>query len=55
MFDRSIDVHVASLRKKLGHEVNGHERIKTIRGAGYMYTGGDRQLPPGETQWGSSR
>ncbi|MDJ0622395.1 MAG: response regulator transcription factor [Desulfocapsaceae bacterium] len=39
MFDRSIDVHIASLRKKLGHEVNGHERIKTIRGAGYMYTG----------------
>lgn len=39
MFDRSIDVHIASLRKKLGHELDGHERIKTIRGAGYMYTG----------------
>lgn len=38
MFDRSIDVHVASLRKKLGHEINGMERIKTIRGVGYMYT-----------------
>ncbi len=39
MFDRSIDVHIASLRKKLGHEFEGTERIKTIRGAGYMYTG----------------
>ena len=37
MFDRSIDVHVASLRKKLGHEINGRERIKTIRSVGYMY------------------
>ena len=38
MFDRSIDVHVSSLRKKLGPEINGLERIKTIRSAGYMYT-----------------
>jgi two-component system response regulator CpxR len=38
MFDRSIDVHVASLRRKLGHESHGMERIKTIRSVGYMYT-----------------
>ena len=38
MFDRSIDVHVASLRKKLGHEIYGMERIKTIRSVGYMYS-----------------
>ncbi len=37
-FDRSIDVHVASLRKKLGHEYLGRERIRTIRGTGYMFT-----------------
>jgi len=37
MFDRSIDVHVSSLRRKLGQESNGMERIKTIRGIGYMY------------------
>jgi two-component system response regulator CpxR len=37
-FDRSIDVHVASLRRKLGHEINGLERIKAIRSVGYMYT-----------------
>jgi DNA-binding response OmpR family regulator len=36
-FDRSIDTHVSNLRKKLGHEVNGLERIKTVRGVGYIY------------------
>lgn len=36
-FDRSIDVHISSLRKKLGHEAAGRERIKTIRGVGYLY------------------
>jgi len=41
IFDRSIDVHVASLRKKFGAEVGGLERIKAIRGVGYMYIGGD--------------
>lgn len=37
-YDRSIDVHVSKLRKKLGHEVSGMERIKTIRSVGYLYT-----------------
>jgi DNA-binding response OmpR family regulator len=36
-YDRSIDVHVSKLRKKLGHEVSGMERIKTIRSVGYLY------------------
>lgn len=36
-YDRSIDVHISSLRKKLGHELAGLERIKTIRGVGYLY------------------
>lgn len=36
-FDRSIDVHVSSLRKKLGHGAANAERIKTIRGVGYFY------------------
>ncbi len=35
--DRSVDMHVSSLRRKLGHKVNGVERIKTVRGAGYQY------------------
>jgi two-component system response regulator CpxR len=38
LFDRSIDVHVSSLRKKLGHEIDGRERIKTVRSVGYLYT-----------------
>ncbi|HEX8141213.1 MAG TPA: response regulator transcription factor [Pyrinomonadaceae bacterium] len=36
-FDRSIDMHVSHLRKKLGHRVQGVERIKTVRGVGYIY------------------
>ena len=35
--DRSIDTHLSNLRRKLGHEVNGVQRIKTIRGVGYIY------------------
>jgi two-component system, OmpR family, response regulator CpxR len=40
--DRSIDVHVSNLRKKLGVLPGGGERIKTVRGFGYQYT----QLEP---------
>src|SRR6266404_940005 len=36
-FDRSLDTHVSNLRKKLGHQVNGVERIKTVRSVGYIY------------------
>jgi len=36
-FDRSLDVHVSNLRKKLGHMCGQHERIKTVRGLGYIY------------------
>lgn len=35
--DRSIDVHVSSLRKKLGSSSDGSERIKSVRGVGYIY------------------
>lgn len=37
--DRSIDVHVSNLRKKLGVSPAGGDRIKTVRGCGYQYTG----------------
>jgi two-component system response regulator CpxR len=37
-YDRSIDMHLSSLRKKLGPLANGEERIKTVRGIGYQYT-----------------
>jgi DNA-binding response OmpR family regulator len=36
-FDRSIDMHVSKVRKKLG-DSDAEEHIKTIRGAGYIFT-----------------
>ena len=36
-YDRSIDVHVSALRRKLGNRVGELERIKTVRGVGYQY------------------
>lgn len=36
-FDRSIDMHISNLRKKLGHQFGAVERIKTVRGVGYIY------------------
>ena len=36
-FDRSIDMHVSKLRRKLGDPPGGGERIKTIRGVGYIF------------------
>jgi DNA-binding response OmpR family regulator len=37
VFDRSIDMHISHLRKKLGHRAGEVERIKTVRGIGYVY------------------
>jgi len=36
-FDRSLDVHISNLRRKLGPAEEGGERIKTVRGVGYQY------------------
>jgi len=36
VFDRSVDVHVWSLRKKLGDDPKNPRFIRTLRGAGYM-------------------
>lgn len=36
-FDRSIDVHVAALRKKLGDDARNPRFIRTIRGVGYAF------------------
>ena len=36
-YDRSIDMHVSNLRRKLGPTKEGQERIETIRGIGYQY------------------
>lgn len=37
-FDRSLDMHVSNLRKKLGTRADGSDRIKTVRSVGYIYT-----------------
>jgi len=39
-YDRSIDMHVSNLRRKLGPTSDGAERIETIRGIGYQYRSG---------------
>lgn len=36
-YDRSIDMHISNLRRKLGPASDGSERIETIRGIGYQY------------------
>ena len=37
VYDRSLDVHISNLRKKLGPAPDGGKRISTIRGTGYIY------------------
>lgn len=44
VFDRSIDVHISSLRRKLGDDFKNPRYIKTIRSVGYML------VPPGESE-----
>ena len=36
-FDRSVDVHISKLRRKLSGREDSESRIKSIRGVGYMY------------------
>ncbi len=43
-YDRSIDVHISRLRKKLSCYDDGSERIKAVRGVGHFYS-----LPAAET------
>lgn len=40
-YDRSIDMHVSNLRKKIGPAPDGSERIKSIRSVGYVLVRGD--------------
>ena len=35
--DRSVDMHVSNLRRKIGPNPGGDNRIETIRGIGYQY------------------
>ncbi len=41
VFDRSIDVHISSLRKKLGDDFKSPRYIRTLRSVGYMFVGGE--------------
>ena len=41
VFDRSIDVHISSLRKKLGDDAKQPRYIRTLRSAGYMLAAPD--------------
>lgn len=36
-YDRSIDVHMSNLRRKVGTAPGGGDRIVTVRGAGYFF------------------
>ena len=36
VFDRSIDVHISTLRRKLGDSAREPALIRTVRSAGYM-------------------
>jgi DNA-binding response OmpR family regulator len=40
-FDRSIDVHVSHLRRKLGDDPKSPRILKTVRGVGYLFAGRD--------------
>lgn len=37
-YERTIDMHVSNLRKKLGDHPGGQERIRGVRSVGYLYT-----------------
>jgi DNA-binding response OmpR family regulator len=43
-FDRSIDVHVSNLRKKLGDAPGAREHIRAVRGEGYVFV----RVDPGQ-------
>jgi DNA-binding response OmpR family regulator len=42
VFDRSIDVHIAALRRKLGDTAQSPRYIQTVRAAGYMFLNPDK-------------
>ena len=39
--DRTVDVHVSHLRKKLGDDTRSPKLIKTVRGVGYVFSTGE--------------
>jgi DNA-binding response OmpR family regulator len=53
-FDRSIDMHVSKVRKKLGDSDLGTDHIKTVRGVGYIFAH-PREHVPAEAIRGEER
>jgi len=45
VFDRSVDVHISSLRRKLGEDPRNPRFIQTVRTAGYMFKVPENQKP----------
>ena len=45
VFDRSIDVHISALRRKLGDDPKEPRFIRTVRAAGYMLINPDAERP----------
>ena len=45
-FDRSLDVHVSNLRRKIGTYRDGSDRIKTVRGLGYILATPPEEIRP---------
>jgi DNA-binding response OmpR family regulator len=43
--DRSLDVHISNLRKKLGPFDDGSERIRAVRNVGYVYVVAEETEP----------
>ena len=37
-FDRSIDLQVSRLRRKIGDDAKNPKVVKTVRGGGYIFT-----------------
>ena len=52
-FDRSIDVQVSRLRRKIEPDPKQPALIKTVRGGGYMFTPDVARLPDGDERSGS--
>lgn len=44
-FDRSIDMHLSNIRRKLPPRVDGQTRVKNFRGRGYMWVEEKLQIP----------
>ncbi len=38
LYDRSLDMHVSNLRRKLGPHADGSPRIVALRSRGYLYS-----------------